>query len=182
LGQWTGSGTVQAEGKRNPNLFHSIDHPMSMNLTNDKTVSVLRGLIETAKDGQHGFQTAAEDAKDGDLARVFTEFSTQRTTFIAELQDRVRSLGGNPSESGSVAGSLHRGWIDLKSAISSHEPHAVLSECERGEDAAVKAYREALDENLDPISRGLVSRQYASIQAAHDRVKQLRDSLAYSKH
>lgn len=155
---------------------------MSMKVTNDKTISVLQDLVEINKDGQHGFSTAAEDSKDAELARVFTEFSTQRATFQAELQDRILSLGGNADKSGSVGGSLHRGWIDLKSAISSNEPHSVLSECERGEDAAVKAYREALEENVDAISRGVISRQYASVQAAHDRVKQLRDSLAYSKH
>ena len=151
-------------------------------MSNEKTLSVLNDLIETCKDGQHGFRTAAEDAKDAELARVFTEFSNQRTTFIGELQDRVRSLGGDAEKSGSVTGSLHRGWIDLKSAMASNEPHAVLAECERGEDAAVRAYRQSLDENLDPVSRGIISRQYASVQAAHDRVKQLRDSLAYSKH
>lgn len=156
---------------------------MSMNVSNEKTVSVLQNLIETNRDGQHGFRTAAEDAKDAELGRVFTQFSTQRTTFIAELQDRIRSLGGDPDKSGSVAGSLHRGWIDLKSALTSNEPHAVLAEAERGEDAAVKAYREALEENIDPVSRGIVSRQYASVQAAHDRVKSLRDSVAYAgKH
>ena len=156
---------------------------MSMNVSNEKTISVLQNLVETNRDGQHGFRTAAEDAKDAELGRVFTQFSTQRTTFIAELQDRIRSLGGDPDKSGSVTGSLHRGWIDLKSAISSNEPHAVLAEAERGEDAAVKAYREALEENLDPVTRGIVSRQYASVQAAHDRVKGLRDSVAYAaKH
>ena len=153
-----------------------------MKVTNDKTINVLQDLIETNRDGQHGFRTAAEDSKDAELSRVFTEFSTQRTTFVAELQDRVRGLGGDADKSGSVSGSLHRGWIDLKAAISSNEPHAVLSEAERGEDAAVKAYREALEENIDPISRGIISRQYASVQAAHDRVKQLRDSLTYAKH
>jgi uncharacterized protein (TIGR02284 family) len=156
---------------------------MSMNVSNEKTVSVLQNLIETNRDGQHGFRTAAEDAKDAELGRVFTQFSTPRTTFIAELQDRIRSLGGDPDKSGSVAGSLHRGWIDLKSALTSNEPHAVLAEAERGEDAAVKAYREALEENIDPVSRGIVSRQYASVQAAHDRIKSLRDSVAYAgKH
>ena len=154
---------------------------MSMKMTNEKTLSVLNDLIEICKDGQHGFRTAAEDAKDSELSRVFSEFSNQRTSFIAELQDRVRSLGGDAEKSGSVVGAAHRGWIDLKSALASNEPHAVLAECERGEDAAVKAYRESLDENLDPVSRGIISRQYASVQAAHDRVKQLRDSVAYSR-
>ena len=152
-----------------------------MNMSPDETMSVLNELIETCKDGQHGFRTAAEDAKDAELGRILTEFASQRTSFIAELQDRVRSLGGNPDKSGHITGAVHRGWIDLKAALSSNEPHAVLAECERGEDYAVKAYREALEENLDPITRGIISRQYASVQAAHDRVKQLRDSLAYAK-
>lgn len=151
-----------------------------MKMTNEKTYSVLKDLIEVCKDGQHGYRTAAEDAKDAELARIFTEFTAQRTSYIAELQDRIRSLGDDSSPSGSVAGSLHRGWINLKAAMSSNEPHAVLAECERGEDAAVKAYREALDENLDPVTRGVISRQYAGVQAAHDRVKQLRDSVVFS--
>lgn len=149
-------------------------------MTNEKTLSTLNDLVEICKDGQLGFRTAAGDAKDAELARIFTEFTAQRTTFVGELQDQIRALGGDPEKGGSVSGALHRGWIDMKSAIASNEPHAVLSECERGEDAAVKAYREALEENLDPITRGIISRQYASVRAAHDRIKQLRDSLAYA--
>ncbi len=151
-------------------------------MTNENSLDVLNDLVETCKDGQHGFRTAAEDAKDSELARIFAEFASQRTSFIAELQDRIRSLGGNPEKSGSVAGAMHRGWIDLKSALATNEPHAVLAECERGEDVAVSSYKKALEENLDPISRGIISRQYVAVQAAHDRVKQLRDSVAYAKH
>jgi uncharacterized protein (TIGR02284 family) len=153
---------------------------MTMKMTNEKTFSVLKDLIETCKDGQHGYRTAAEDAKDAELSRIFTEFAAQRSSFAAELQDRMRSLGDDSTASSSVSGSLHRGWINLKAALTSNEPHAVLAECERGEDAAVKAYRDALDENLDPVTRGVISRQYASIQVAHDRVKQLRDSVVFS--
>src|SRR3954470_5435303 len=117
-----------------------------MNSSHDKSISILNALIETCKDGEQGFSTAAKDAKDSELGRVFSQYAAQRGNYIRELQERVRSLGGDPDKHGSVSGSLHRGWINLKSAVSSDEPHAVLEECERGEDAAIHNYRDAIKE------------------------------------
>ncbi len=152
-----------------------------MKISNDKNISVLNDLIETCKDGQHGFSTAAKDAKDAELARVFSHYASQRGNYIAELQQRVRELGGDPDKHGSISGSLHRGWMNVKSAVTTNEPHAVLAECERGEDAAVKNYREALQgAELDMDTRTIVQRQAAGVQEAHDRIKQLRDSVAYA--
>ena len=146
-----------------------------------KSISILNDLVETCKDGQQGFATAAKDAKDAELGRVFSHYAEQRGNYIRELQQRIRALGGDPDKHGSVSGSFHRGWINLKSAISSNEPHAVLAECERGEDAAVSNFRDALQEtDLDTESRALVQRQSAGVQEAHDRIKELRDSVAYA--
>jgi uncharacterized protein (TIGR02284 family) len=154
-----------------------------MKTTSEKSISILNDLIETCKDGQQGFSTAAKDAKDAELGRVFSHYAAQRGNYIRELQQRVRALGGDPDKHGSVSGSLHRGWINLKAAVSSDEPHAVLSECERGEDAAVANYRSALREpDLDSESLALIQRQAAGVQEAHDRIKQLRDSVAYAHH
>jgi uncharacterized protein (TIGR02284 family) len=151
-----------------------------MNTDHEKTISVLNDLIQICNDGHHGFSTAAEDAEDQDLRSAFQHYAGERRQFASELQTRIRSLGGDPDKHGSVSGALHRGWIDIKSAVASNEPHAVLAECERGEDAAVKAYREALEKDLDLATRDIISRQYSSIQTAHDRVKQLRDSAKYA--
>lgn len=153
-----------------------------MNTFNEKNISALNDLIETCKDGQQGYATAAKDAKDPELERVFSQYAAQRSNYVRELQQAVRSLGGDPDKHGSVSGSLHRGWINLKSSLSSHEAHAVLAECERGEDAAVKNYREALNSaDLDMDTRAIIQRQAAGVKEAHDRIKQLRDSVAYAQ-
>lgn len=152
-----------------------------MKFSNEKNISVLNDLIETCKDGEQGYSRAAKDAKDPELARVFSQYATQRSQYIRELQQAVRSLGGDPDKHGSVSGSLHRGWINLKSALSRNEPHAVLAECERGEDAAVANYRNALTEaELDTTTRAILQRQSAGVQEAHDRIRQLRDSVTYA--
>lgn len=146
------------------------------------TIKTLNDLIEILRDGQHGYKTAAEDAKAPELAQLFSRYSAQRAEFVSQLQTRLLSLGAEPEKSGSVTGSMHRTWIDLKSALSKNEPHAVLAEAERGEDAAVDAFKKALDSNdLDLPTRDILTRQYQEVQAAHDRVRDLRDGATYRK-
>ena len=72
---------------------------------------------------------------------------------------------------------MHRAWINLKSAITSGDDHAILAECERGEDSAVNEYKKAMeDEELSAPLRNILSRQYAQVKSAHDRVRNLRDA------
>jgi uncharacterized protein (TIGR02284 family) len=143
----------------------------------DDVVSTLNGLIETCKDGQEGFRQAAEGVKRSDLKSLFFEFSQQRAHFAGELQSIVQKLGGKPETSGTTAGALHRGWIDLKSAITGEDEKAILNECERGEDSAKKAYKKALEEPLPSYIIEVVRNQNESIIEAHNRVKMLRDSF-----
>jgi uncharacterized protein (TIGR02284 family) len=144
--------------------------------SNDDVVSTLNNLIETCKDGQEGFQQAAEGVKRSDLKTFFYESGQQRAKFVGELQGLVRELGGDPETSSSTAGALHRGWINIKAAITGQDDTAILNECERGEDVAKAAYKTALEENLPANVLETVQTQYASVQQTHDRVKALRDS------
>ena len=140
--------------------------------------STLNDVIETLKDGQEGFRTAAEDIANPELKSLFREYSQQRSKFVSELQSLARSLGEpEPEDRGSVAGALHRGWIDLKSALASRDEHAILAECERGEDVAVKTYKDALeDPDLPANVRQTLQSQFVAVKSAHDRVRDLRDS------
>jgi len=143
----------------------------------DKTVD---NLIETLKDGQEGFKQAAEGVKDPQLKAVFDEYSRQRGRFAVELRSKAQSADERDSEmSGSAAGALHRGWINLKSALTRGDDHSILAECERGEDSAVEEFRKALNNGLSAPVQESVSRQYVQIKEAHDRVN-LRDTTKKS--
>ncbi|MFL6545466.1 MAG: hypothetical protein AUH19_05350 [Verrucomicrobia bacterium 13_2_20CM_55_10] len=138
---------------------------------------IIDDLIKTLKDGQEGFKQAAEGVKDPQLKSLFDEYSRQRARFAVELRSKGQSPDERESEmSGSAAGALHRGWINLKSAVTRGDDHAILAECERGEDSAVEEFRKALDNGFSASVQEIVSRQYAEIKQAHDRVKHLRDA------
>ena len=142
---------------------------------------IIGNLIETLKDGQEGFKQAAEGVKDPQLKAVFDEYSRQRGRFAVELRSKAQSAGERDSEmSGSAAGALHRGWINLKSALTRGDDHSILAECERGEDSAVEQFRKALNNGLSSPVQEIVSRQYLPIKEAHDRVKNLRDTAKKS--
>ncbi|HEX8775854.1 MAG TPA: PA2169 family four-helix-bundle protein [Pyrinomonadaceae bacterium] len=140
----------------------------------DNAISTLNNLIETCKDGQNGFQAAADGVKNNDLKTLFHTYSRQRAEFAGELQAEVGRLGGDAEKTGSLAASLHRGWIDIKSAVTGEDENAVISECERGEDSAVRNYEDALrEQDLPADVRAIVERQFAQIKEAHDRIRSL---------
>lgn len=142
-------------------------------MDNDDVISTLNNLIETCKDGQNGFQTASDGVKNSELKTLFLAYSQQRAQFAGELQNEVRRLGGDPEKTGSVAASLHRGWIDIKSAVTGEDEGAIIAECERGEDSAVRNYRDALEGNLPENIRTIVESQYRQVKEAHDRIRAL---------
>ena len=144
--------------------------------SNQHTVSVLNDLIETCKDGQEGFRTCAEDCQRPDLKSLFNSRAQQCAEAAVELQQLVRQLGGDPETDTSVAGDLHRRWVDLKSLITGKDDESILNECERGEDVAKRNYRQALEEDLPSDVRAVVQRQFEGVLRNHDEVRALRDA------
>jgi uncharacterized protein (TIGR02284 family) len=144
-------------------------------MNNDEVISTLNDLIETSKDGEEGFRTCAQDISDPQLKTLFMNRAQSCASAATDLQQLVRTYGGDPETSSGLGGALHRRWVDIKSAIMGHDDVAVLKECERGEDVAVASYRKALEKNLPVDVRAVVERQYQGVLQNHDQVKRLRE-------
>jgi uncharacterized protein (TIGR02284 family) len=143
-----------------------------------KEISTLNDLIQTCRDGENGFRTAAQGVKDQHVKALFERFSRQRGEMVRELQQQVRALGGTPDESGSVSASLHRGWMNIKSLVTGNDDSAIIAEAERGEDVAKSAYQKALNQSLPAGARTLVEAQSAIVRTAHDEVRALEKAHA----
>ena len=142
---------------------------------NHHAIAILNELIETSKDGEKGFALAAKDSKEPALTALFSEGEQSCRAAVAELQDQVRMLGGDPQGHGSMKAAVHRGWISLKSAATSRDSKAILEECERGEDYAKAKYSEAVKQELPESVRSVLERQYRGVVANHDRVRDMRN-------
>jgi len=143
----------------------------------DNVISQLNELIETSKDGEQGYMKAARDAQSPELKTLFTQGARRCAEGARELQDLVRSLGGDPEKTGSTTAALHRGWINVKEAVTGRDDKAILEEVERGEDYAKAQYRKAVDDALPANVKAVVERQYRGVISNHDKVRALRDQF-----
>jgi uncharacterized protein (TIGR02284 family) len=135
-------------------------------------------LIEVCEDGERGFLAAANHVSDPGLKSLFTELAAERARFAEDLVPHLQRLGGRTDRDGSSAGTLHRGWIGLKSLVPGHHDHTIVTEAARGEHAALDAYEEALNGMLPPTVTSLVEQQREAMQKANGRIRAI--DMGYS--
>lgn len=148
---------------------------MSSAMNNPEIVDELNDLIETCKNGELGFQACAERAQSPELEVLFRQRSISCRDSAATLQSMVLQYGGRPESDGTTTGALHRGWTNLRASLTDSTDEILLDECERGEDRALAAYREAAAKNLPQRVADEVQRQLQGVQANHDQIKRLRN-------
>ena len=146
----------------------------------DDVIETLNDLLESCRDGEFGFKECAEHVKAQDIKTLLSRHADECHTAGLELVTHIRQLGGEPDEGGSASGAMHRGWVSVRGSLSGYTDLAMLDECERGEDAALARYRNAMKENLPPAIRAVVQRQAQGAQRNHDQVKALRNALRAS--
>ena len=87
----------------NPSRRRKGDVTIAMD--NDKAISTLNSLIETLKDGEEGFRTAAEADGSADQGRCSSSTPRERGRWRRSSRRRCAQLGGDPEKAGSVSGS-----------------------------------------------------------------------------
>ena len=147
--------------------------------TNAKLIDVLNDLIQINNDRIAGYDKAivSVGSLDMDLKTTFRKLADQSEGYRIALTDSVLKLGGEAAEGTTGLGKIYRAWMDVKNTFSGNDRQSVLDSCEAGEDAALKAYREALaaDADMSTATRQLLLSQQAELKAAHDNIKQYRD-------
>lgn len=147
-------------------------------MTTEEQLQHLRDLVAVAKDGELGYSTAASQVEDTGLATVFSEYAKERAGFVKALEEEIVRLGGDkPGDSGSVGGSLFRGWMNLKSAATGGSPEAIVAACETGDDAAEAAFERVVNSDVSGQTRSLIESQWAKIKQAHQRLLNLKAEL-----
>lgn len=141
-------------------------------------VEVLNDLIKINNDRIEGYEKAIENAKtiDVGLQTVFSKMKSESIKYTAELHNRVLQLGGEPQDGTTVSGKLYRAWMDVKATFTGKDRTSLLEACEYGEDAAQKAYKDAMEtEGLPADIRDFIAEQKKALRSSHDEIKAMRD-------
>lgn len=145
---------------------------------NQETAEILNDLVQINNDRIEGYQTAIENLKseDSDLKPLFVSLIGESQDCKQSLSNELSLLRADTDESATTSGALYRAWMDVKAVFTGHDRKSVLENCEFGEDAAQKAYRDAAKEEGLPVHlKELIIRQKGILKESHDKVKQLRD-------
>jgi uncharacterized protein (TIGR02284 family) len=154
---------------------------MAESINNDEVIQVLKNVINSLEDGQKGFFDLAEHLQDAHLKQFFLAESLTRASYRGDLESELHHAGLHDiKETGTVAGTLHRVWGDIKLKVFKGD-HEVLAIAEQGEDAAKKAYADALEQPLPLPIKQLLTTQQEHIIASHNHVRDHRDALATAK-
>ncbi|MEO7045909.1 MAG: PA2169 family four-helix-bundle protein [Ferruginibacter sp.] len=148
--------------------------------TNEKLNEVLNDLVRINNDRITGYEKAAEETKDIeiDLKAIFHKMADESRKYVSELNNEIIKYGGEPAEGTTGAGKIYRVWMDVKATFTGHDRQSALDSCEFGEDAAQKAYKDALasDAEISADTRQMITTQQSSLKSSHDAIKKLRDA------
>jgi uncharacterized protein (TIGR02284 family) len=147
----------------------------------DHDIRILNSLIATTIDSINGYSESAQTAESSRFAQIFNERASERRQALTRLQAEVGRLGGNPEDDGTTLAAAHRGFLNLKAAVTGRDDQAIINEVERGEDHIKAKFEDALaDADLSVSAKAVVQEAYASVRRGHDQMRDLKQSLQSS--
>ena len=141
-------------------------------------VDALNALLEKNYDAEKGFKKAIEHANNPELKQFLKKQAVQRNHFATELDKQIHLLNEHPRESsdGSAMASIHRFWIDFKTAFSRKDDESILEECLRGERSSLKEYDEKIEKHiLPPAVKTMLEDHRDKIRHTLNKIKVLED-------
>lgn len=146
-----------------------------------ETIEVLNDLIQINNDRIAGYEKAIKETKseDEDLKVLYASMIAESHRNKIALATEVQTMGAEVEQGTTTSGKIYRAWMDVRAVFGGHDRHAVLSNCEAGEDAAQRAYTSALEhEGIPGFIRDLLTQQQQTLRESHNEIKALRDQYA----
>lgn len=144
----------------------------------EETISSIQDLIQINIDSSKGFNDAAEKIENHDIANLFRQCAAERDQYAGQLKSLIEVNGEDPKDSGTIKGTMHRWWLNIRGVVQSGDEHALLAEAERGEDAIKARYEDTLKDTAGSAVNDVLQSQYASVKARHDQIRDMRDARA----
>lgn len=147
-------------------------------MENTVEIVVLNELLQITNDRLEGFKNVDTKMISSypKLSDVYERMVTQAAQMRTDLAGIIKEKGGEVNNTTSMAGSLHRTWIDLKNSLSANRDEATLESVVFGESAAMNAYEKVLQrEDLSADSYRIVKDQFDIIRDSVDKFQYLKE-------
>jgi uncharacterized protein (TIGR02284 family) len=146
-----------------------------MHVTTENTSRVITSLMKNSMEMLEFYERIYNMVDDENLKQIFEHYIDQRKEIINELKIEASKINSEET----FESLLEKFFKTKKNGSTLNvdgNVKTILEECEKYEDKAVRIYEHAVEENLSPKLKSLVSRQFGDIKEAHYHMKLLRDS------
>lgn len=138
----------------------------------EEVAKKLNNLLEKNYDAEKGYQDAAERIENPTMKDFLQKQAQKRYDFGHEIKTEIKNYGEEPDKGGSAKGTVHRAWMDLKTAVASSSEEQVMEEVQRGEQSAINEYNEVISEtSLPPSVQQILTKQRDQIVEAQQSSK-----------
>ncbi|NEN22362.1 PA2169 family four-helix-bundle protein [Cryomorpha ignava] len=110
----------------------------------ERLVNSLQEILQKNYDAEEGLKHVMQKTDSPVLKKWLQQKANERSGFATEIDSELKKLGAASKASGSILGTAHRVWIDVKTALSTNRAETILEECIRGDKASVEEYNEQL--------------------------------------
>ncbi|MDF2934021.1 MAG: family four-helix-bundle protein [Chryseobacterium sp.] len=145
-------------------------------MNNEKTIAVLNDLLKITNDRIEGFSKVEDKVWNAHshLKADYDRMVAYSQDMKSELIGMIRERGGEAEDVTTTAGAIHRAWIDVKNSFSGNKDGSTLENVVFGEDAAIKAYQNALDSgDLNGESSRKIQDQLHHLKASYNKFENL---------
>ena len=146
----------------------------------DESIDILNNLIVLNNDRIDGYEAAYSETYKEELRNLFIKLKQTSYECKSELESEVKRLGGTPDEGTMILGKLHRGWMDIKAAITGSDSETILSSCEYGEQTIIKAYEDALEQDTEEVTfeqKAMLNHQLSLLREDYEKIKSMQDLI-----
>ncbi|WP_079243909.1 PA2169 family four-helix-bundle protein [Chryseobacterium indologenes] len=148
-------------------------------MDNQKEISVLNDLLHITNDRMEGFEKVEGKVWEmyPDVKDEYDHMISQSKIMKNELINLITERQGNPENSTSIAGAIHRTWIDIKNSFTmGNLVESTLGNVVFGEKAAIEAYQNAMDSG-DLSEKGIktVSEQLRNLKDSYRQFKKIEE-------
>jgi bacterioferritin (cytochrome b1) len=149
------------------NPDNNLDQPVNLAADSDEAVrqlnSFLRGEISAAETYRMAIDKAGDSQKNAANLGLLREMQEEHGRAAQAIRDRIRELGGEPSDSSGAWGA----WAKFTQGTANlFGDAASLKSLKEGEEHGLKDYEEGIDD-IDATSAELVQNQLIPAQQRH---------------
>lgn len=143
----------------------------------NNSIDIFNSLIIINNDRIDGYEAAYSETYKEELRDLFMELQQTSQKCKTDLENEVKLLGGNPEKGTMLLGKFHRGWMDIKAAITGSDSNSILDSCEFGEQTIIKAYEDALEQDAEEVSyeqKAILNNHLSLLRTDYEKIKSMR--------